>query len=153
MNEAEFHAHFNSLNAHLVEVRPIFNDFCNRHAFSFAERPSIGRYPRIRIVRCGAPKLWFDLMMELDPDGRRYEHFTRASLYELGAGAFLDIEDSPNNGTRHSISFWCFKSKPFDQIGTILKDQLELNLNTLAGFDAGYILKNGEMTRFGSAAK
>ena len=153
MNEAEFHAHFDSLNEHLGEVRPIFDDFCNSHGFSYAERSSIGRYPRIRIGRPGSPRIWFDLMMELDPDGRRYEHFTRASLYEMGAGATLDIEDSPNHGTRHAITFWCFKSKPFDQIGAILKDQLEMHLKTLAGWDAGYILRNGKTTTFGSVAQ
>src|SRR6516165_5430607 len=69
MNEADFAA----LNEHLEELRPIFDAFCARHRFVYGDRKSLGRYPRIRIEKTGATKIWFDLWMECDKEGQRFE--------------------------------------------------------------------------------
>jgi hypothetical protein len=89
MNEADFDA----LNKHLVEVRPVFNDFCARNGFSYAQRTAIGRYPRIRIVKERATSLYFDLWMDLDDAGQRFQKFSRDPPYSLYAGASV-IEES-----------------------------------------------------------
>jgi hypothetical protein len=61
MNEAEMKAHFEALNAHLLELRPIFDEFCDCHGFHYLDQVAVGRYPRIRIERRGPINLYFDL--------------------------------------------------------------------------------------------
>ncbi len=90
MNESDFA----TLNEHLEEVRPIFDDFCARHGFVYVNRKSLGRYPRIRIERPGAPTIWFDLWMEFNKDGQRFEQFTRDLPYECVGGLAIESQHS-----------------------------------------------------------
>ena len=146
MNEADFVA----LSEHLEEVRPIFDDFCTRHGFVYVDRRSLGRYPRIRIERPGAPSLWFDLWMEVGKDGQRFERFRRDLPYELSAGASLVLQDGSKYGVRFDKCFQCFSGEPFDQVGAILQDKLETHLRTLEQWDAQYLKEHGERVQLGA---
>ena len=146
MNEADFAA----LNEHLVEVRPIFDDFCARHGFAYVDSRSVGRYPRIRIERTGAVRIWFDLWMELDKDGHRIERFRRNLPYELSAGAYVDVQDGSKCGSRYQKAIQCFADKPFDQIGAVLRVEMEKHLPTLEGWDEQYLKAYGKKVRLGT---
>ena len=146
MNEADFAA----LNEHLEEVRPVFDEFCSRNGFVYVGRKSLGRYPRIRIERPGVTKIWFDLWMEFDKDGRRVEQFRRDLPYELSAGAYVDVEDGSRFGTRFQISIQCFSGKPFDQVGAVLESEMQRQLRTLEKWDAQFLMENGEKVQLGS---
>jgi hypothetical protein len=155
MDEADFLASnkyldFVALNEHLKEVRPIFDDFCARHGFVYVPRMSIGRYPRIRITRGDAPTIWFDLSMELDKDGHRFEQFRRDLPYELSAGANADVPDGSKHGIRFQKGFQCFSGKPFDQVGAILQSEMEKHLPTLEKWDTQYLKANGEKVKLGT---
>jgi hypothetical protein len=146
MNEADFDA----LGKHLQEVRPIFDEFCARHGFVYLRRAAIGRYPRIRIVRDGVTRLYFDLGMELDEEGRRFEKFRRDLPYALYAGASI-IE---NDGSKYGISFnkgiTCFSGKPFDQVGAVLRSEMEKHLPALESWDAKHLKEYGEKVQRGT---
>ena len=146
MNEADFAA----LNEHLEEVRPIFDAFCARHGFVYVNRKSLGRYPRIRIERPGEPTIWFDLWMEFNKDGQRFEQFRRDLPYELSAGASLVVQDGSKYGIRFDKCFQYFSSKPFDQVGAVLQSEMEKHLPTLEGWNARYLKDNGEKVRLGT---
>ena len=146
MNEADFV----TLNEHLQEVRPIFDDFCAQNGFVFVDRKSLGRYPRIRIERLGEPKIWFDLWMELDKDGHRVEQFRRDLPYELSAGAYVDVSDGSKYGTRFQKSVQCFSGKPFDQISAVLQGEMQTNLRALEEWDVQYLKDNGKKVQLGS---
>ena len=146
MNEADF----KTLNEHLQEVRPIFDDFCAQNGFAFVDRKSLGRYPRIRIERPGTTRIWFDLWMELDKDGHRVEHFRRDFPYELSAGAYVDVPDDSKHGTRFQKSFQCFSGKPFDQISAVLQGEMQTHLRTLEEWDVQYLKDKGKKVQLGS---
>jgi len=146
MNEADFIA----LNEHLEEVRPIFDVFCTEHRFVYVDSRSLGRYPRIRIERPGAPTIWFDLWMEYGNDGKRFEQFSRDLPYELSAGASLVVQDGSKYGIRFDKCFQCFSGKPFDQVGAVLQRELERHLRTLEQWDAQYLKENGERIQLGA---
>jgi hypothetical protein len=155
MNEADFLASnkfmdFVALNEHLKEVRPIFDAFCARHGFAYMSRPAIGRYPRIRIIREGLTHLYFDLQMELDEKGNRFEKFRRDLPYGLGAGAYIVEEDGSKYGVRFEKYFICFSGKPFEQVGAILQSEMEKHLPTLEAWDAQYLKENGEKVKLGT---
>jgi len=145
MNEADFAA----LNKHLEEVRPIFDDFCARHGFVYVDRRSLGRYPRIRIEKLGTPTIWFDLWMEFDKDGQRFNRFSRNLPYELSAGASLPMQDGSRYGIRFDKCLQCFSGKPFDQVEAILRGEMEKHLPTLEGWNAQYLKENGEKVKLG----
>lgn len=140
MDEADFAA----LNEHLQEVKPVFDDFCARNGFVYVDRKALGRYPRIRVERVGATTLWFDLWMELDKEGRRVEKFRRDLPYELSAGAYVDVPDGSKYGTRFSKRLQCFSGRPFDQVGAVLRNEMQQHLHILAAWDAQYLKDNGE---------
>lgn len=146
MNEADFVA----LRDHLQEVRPIFDDFCAKNGFVYVPRAAIGRYPRIRIERTGATKIWFDLWMEFDKDGHRFEQFRRDLPYELSAGAYIDVQDGSKHGTRFQKAIQCFSSRPFDQVGAVLQSEMEKHLPTLEGWDAQHLKQNGKQVKLGT---
>jgi hypothetical protein len=146
MNEADFAA----LNEHLKEVRPIFDDFCARNGFVYVNRKSLGRYPRIRIERLGATKIWFDLWMEFDKDGHRVEQFRRDLPYELSAGAYVDVQDGSKHGTRFQKAIQCFFGKPFDQVGAVLQSEMQKHLGTLEAWDVQYLKDNGKKVQLGT---
>jgi hypothetical protein len=146
MNEADFAA----LNEHLQEMRPIFDDFCTRNGFVYVDRKSLGRYPRIRIEKPGATKIWFDLWMESDKDGQRFERFRRDLPYELSAGAYVDVQDGSKYGTRFQKSLQCFSDKPFDQVGAVLQNEMQKHFHTLEEWDTPYLKDNGEKVQLGT---
>lgn len=155
MNEAHFLASnesmdFVALNEHLKEVRPIFDAFCARHGFAYMPRTGIGRYPRIRIAREGLIHLYFDLQMELDEKGNRFEKFTRNLPYGLCAGAYVDEQDGSKYGVRFQKGLICFSGKPFDQVGAVLQSEMEKHLPTLEAWDARYLKENGEKVQLGT---
>ena len=150
MNEDDYFAALAALNEHLQEVRPIFDDFCLRNKFVYVPRMSIGRHPRIRITRGEAPTIWFDLAMELDKDGHRFEQFRRDLPYELGAGAYVNVPDGSKYGIRFQKGFQCFTGKPFDQVGAVLQNELQKHLPTLERWDVRYLKANGARVQLGS---
>jgi len=121
-----------------------------RNGFVFVDRKSLGRYPRVRIERPGLIKLWFDLWMESDKDGRRFERFRRDLPYELSVGAYVDVQDGSRFGIRFQKSFQCFSGKPFDQVGAVLQSEMETHLDTLEKWDEHYLNENGQKVRLGS---
>jgi len=139
MNEADFDA----LSEHLKEVRPIFDRFCAANGFVYVPQLAIGRYPRIRIERPGAIKLWFDLWMELDASGRRFERFVRDLPYELSAGASLIVQDGSKNRIRVQKAIQCFSDRPFHKISAILLSEMQEHLHTIEAWNAEYLHKNG----------
>jgi hypothetical protein len=143
MNETDYFAALDALNKHLQEVQPIFDDFCVQYGFVYVDRKSLGQYPRIRIERPGAITIWFDLWMEFDKDGKRFEYFKRDLPYELSAGAFVFETDSSNQRTRFDKSFQCFSGKPFEEVSAVLKSEMQTNLLTLEKWDFKYIEDNG----------
>jgi hypothetical protein len=146
MNEADFAA----LNEHLEEVRPIFDDFCIRHGFVYVNRKALGRYPRVRIEKTGATKIWFDLWMECDKNGQRFERFSRDLPYELSAGAYVDEQDGSKYGVRFQKGLLCFSGKPFDQVGAVLRSEMEKHLPALKQWDAQHLKENGKKVQLGT---
>jgi len=146
MNETDFAA----LNEHLEELRPLFDIFCARHGFVYVDRKSLGRYPRVRIEKTATTKIWFDLWMECDRDGHRFERFRRDLPYELSAGAFVDVPDGSKYGVRFSDSVQCFSGKPFDQVGAVLQSEMEKHLPTLEGWDVQYLREKGKKSQLGT---
>ncbi|HOY59217.1 MAG TPA: hypothetical protein PK640_13920 [Verrucomicrobiota bacterium] len=146
MNEAGFDA----LSEHLREVRPIIDDFCARHGFAYMPRAAIGRYPRIRIAREGSTKLYFDLQMELDEKGQRFEQFRPDLPYALCAGASIVEDDGSKYGVRFQKGFICFSGRPFEQVAAVLQSEMEKHLPTLEAWDARYLKENGEKIQLGT---
>ena len=142
MNEADFIA----LSDHLKEVLPIFQEFCDRHCFVFVERKSLGRYPRVRIERVGDINIWFDLWMEFDANGRRFEIFSRDLPYELSAGAHFDEFSSDGRNRFHKV-YQCFSGRSFDEVCASLAVELEKNLPILEGWDVRFLKADGVKTR------
>ncbi|HEY2585399.1 MAG TPA: hypothetical protein VGI81_06535 [Tepidisphaeraceae bacterium] len=146
MDEADFAV----LNEHLKELQPILDDFCARNGFVYVNRKSLGRYPRIRIERTGTTKIWFDLWMEYDKDGRRFERFRRDLPYELSAGAYVDVQDGSKYGTRFGKVIQCFSGKPFDQVGAVLQYEMQKHLPVLETWDAQYLKDNAKKVHLGT---
>jgi hypothetical protein len=141
---------FVALNEHLKELRPIFDDFCAKNGFVYVPRLSIGRYPRIRIARERLTKLYFELQMELDEKGCRFEKFRRDLPYGLCAGADIVEDDGSKHGVRFQKDIICFSGKPFDQVGAVLKSEMEKHLPTLEAWDVQFLKDNGEKVQLGS---
>jgi hypothetical protein len=146
MNEDQFAA----LNEHLKEVRPIMDDFCARHGFTYVDRRSLGRYPRIRIEKAGMTRIWFDLWMELDKGGRRVEQFSRDLPYELSAGAYVDVPGATKYGDRFQKAIQCFSGKPFYQVSAVLLSEMEKHLPTLQEWDLHYLSTYGRKVQLGA---
>lgn len=145
MNEHDFAA----LNAHLDEVRPIFDRFCTQHGFTWVDKRSLGRYPRVRIEREGEVAIWFELTMALDEHGQRIDRFTPDALYELGAGGSITVQDGSRFGTRFQKTFWCFSDVPFHKVPAILMAEMEKNLPQLEQWDAEHLKAQGQRIRLG----
>ncbi|HWD41983.1 MAG TPA: hypothetical protein VG944_24295, partial [Fimbriimonas sp.] len=124
------------LRQHLRELRPVFKEFCKEQNFEFVARRALGRYPRMRLVQEGPIKLYFDLWMDLDSDGRRFEGFSRDLPYSLYCGAILAEYAAQNKGTWFSRDFTCFSGKPFHIVPGILREEMEKYLALLGQFDA-----------------
>ena len=138
-DEEFFWGHFRRLNEHLTDIQPTLRRFCARHGFEFVPRISLGRYPRQRIERPGNPRLWFDLSMEADPKGVRYQFFFTEAPYHLGAGATYE-----ENGIVYSMSFSCFDLLPWTEVLESLEVELETHLPTLESWTADDLRSRGE---------
>lgn len=144
MQEADYDA----LRKHLIEVMPIFDMFCGSHGFNYLPKPaglehlkfwpSLGRYPRVRVNRYGDINLYFDLWMDEDKNGERFEQFRRDLPYSLYCGGGLDEFDGPDR-VRFHIGFTCFSGKPFDQVGAVLMNEMETYLPIIESLDAQYL--------------
>jgi hypothetical protein len=146
MNEADFDA----LREHLHEVRPIIDAFCERHGFVYADPMTLGRYPRIRIERRGAVTVWFDLWMEFDKNGRYFKKFWRGIPYELSAGASFDIVDESLCGVGFYKVLTCFSAVPFEQVGSMLMEQMEKHVDVVMSWDEALLRREGTMRRLGA---
>ena len=151
MSDADFSAHFAALNEHLQEARPIFDAFCAEHGFAYVDRRSLGRYPRIRIEKSGSVKMWFDLMPELDKEGRRFEKFSPDLPYGLGAGAHFHLPEGSERGIRFQKGITCFSQTPFEKVPAILKSEMEKHLPMLATWDRSYLIQHGKKVMLGSS--
>jgi hypothetical protein len=142
-------AGFVALCEHLSEVRPIFDDFCARTGFVNFPKLALGRYPRIRIVRpavevpSGTIKLSFELYMEFDEHGQRFELFRPDLPYTLEACAQLDIRDDPKRGVRYWIGSVCFAHTPFHSVIAVLQREMESRLSVMELWDRQYIEEHG----------
>lgn len=145
MNESDFI----ELNEHLQEVRPIFDSFNERNNFVYVDRKALGRYPRIRIERNGSTNIWFDLWMEYDEEGNKFEVFRYDLPYELSAGAYVDVQEASTNGVRFQKCIQCFSGKPFNQIGVDLASEMQKQLCILEEWDVQYLKDKGERIRLG----
>lgn len=146
MNEADYAA----LGEHLHEVRPIFDAYCERYGFRPVDPMTLGRYPRIRIERPGPVKIWFDLWMELDGDGRRYETFWRGAPYELSTGAHFDVSDGSRYGVRFQKALACFSAMPFERVGAVLMAEMETYLVVVQRWDEAYLRRDGIQVQLGT---
>lgn len=150
MNEANYFAAIDALNEHLEEVRPIFDLFCAGNGFVVVPRLAIGRYPRIRIERDYLISLYFDLWMDFDANGRRFERFRHDLPYSLYAGASIIETDGSKYGIRFQNDITCFSGRPFDQIGAVLQNEMQKYLTTLEKWDVQYLKDHGKKVRLGS---
>lgn len=132
-------ADFDALNEHLNELIPIFDRFCAQQGFKYVPNRAIGRYPRIRIERGGSINLWFDLWMELDKNGQRFEKFRRDLPYELSAGASVVVQDDSGHRVRYQRAMQCFSGKPFDQVGGVLLNEMQQHLMSLKKWDVQHL--------------
>lgn len=134
---------FFRLSAHLAHLYPTFEQFCLKHGFSFAERRSIGRYPRIRILKVTDVIVYIDFFMCFDADGKRYESFFESIPYDLTAGAYADCSDPPH-GVRYQTDFVIWDRIPFSSIApTDLADAMESALTQLNGWTVARLRMNG----------
>ena len=145
MNEADFVA----LNEHLDEVLPLFDSFCARHGFTYVDRTSLGRYPRIRIEKQGLTIAWIDLWMEYDANGERFETFRRDLPYELSAGAYFVEQIGSTYGVRFDKCLQRFTAKPFDQVAAVLQYEMEACLPTLATWTLQHLKDHGTKMKLG----
>lgn len=114
----EFELKFYNLGKHLDPIRQVIAEFCTTRGF---EHIPTGRYPRILICKKGECNQWIELLMSLDEDGERRNTFFENVPYELGAGAYYDVEEiSPPKKTRYSEHFTYWDAMPFSAITTEL---------------------------------
>ena len=146
MKESDLEAFY----SHLSEVRPIIEKFCALNGFELVDQKSLGRYPRIRIKRPGMVRCWFDLSMELDTNGRRYEKFSRDIPYELSAGAYVDVQDGSKYGSRFQKSVSCFSGTPFGRVPAILQNEMQKYLPRIDGWDMDSLKDKGQKIELGS---
>jgi hypothetical protein len=92
---------------------------------------------------------WFDLWMEFDQDGRRFERFDRSLPCELSAGAHVVVPDGYPLGTRHQKVVTCFSGVPFERVPSELKGNLERYLPTIEGWDVDQIRREGQRVKLG----
>lgn len=138
------------LRDHLKSLKPIFDQFCTKFGFQYANPTSIGRYPRIRIMQYSKDiNLWLDLWMELDEHGQRYRFFDPSLPYELGAGASIDFDDGTQYGYRYSQAFAQFSNRPFFEIEETLYDDLIKAYEVIRNWTADEIVREGRYVKLG----
>jgi hypothetical protein len=140
MTEADFAA----LSEHLVEVRPIFDEFCAQSGFVHVAKTAIGRYPRVRIARERLTRLYFDLWMDWNEEGRRFEKFRRNLPYSLYAGASIIDDSGAGCRIRFQKGITCFSGKPFDQVGAVLLSEMQKHLPVVELWDAQHLREKGK---------
>jgi hypothetical protein len=144
-------AQFAALGINLGEVRPIFDEFCARHAFVHANPLSLGRYPRIRVQRDRETRTWFDLWMGLDANGRRFEHYRPDLPYDLSAGVYIDVPDGDGGGTRFSSYGECLSAGPLHEITPILLQTMEQHLPKLETWTVQNLKEKGRRSPIGNS--
>ncbi|MCF6314078.1 MAG: hypothetical protein L3J39_16645 [Verrucomicrobiales bacterium] len=80
------------LSEHLDQIDPALLQFCEETGYTM-DNSNLGRYPRRRLQKCGEVSCFFDLQMDLDQNGERYEVFSDALPYSMGAGVGFDEGD------------------------------------------------------------
>lgn len=98
-------------------------------------------------MREGSVKLYFDLWMDLDSDGRRFEEFRRDLPYSLYTGVTYDKYQQGlygGDGTRYHKRMTCFSGKPFDGIPAMLLSEMERYLPALETWDERSLKDGGE---------
>ncbi|CAN5660210.1 hypothetical protein BH09VER1_BH09VER1_00420 [soil metagenome] len=155
MSEDEFFERIRRLAVHLDEVFPIFDAFCAKHGFARENPLALGRYPRYRIFKVDADGVnrWFDLWMELTPEGTRYTEFFEAIPYELGAGASVTFPNETEHGYRFSKTYACFSNRPFHEVPRTLMEELEKNLPVLNSWTGEFLQKEGLRVQFGGESQ
>jgi hypothetical protein len=136
-------ANFVALGQNLDQARPIFDDFCARYGFSYANPMSLGRYPRIRVDKVREIRMYFDLWMALDANGRYFEHYSPDLPYELGAGVWIDVADGTGGSTRFASSSECLAARPLSDITPILLQTMEEYLPRLESWSVGELQEKG----------
>ena len=141
---------FNELRKHLARIKPSVQRFCDEHGFKEASISSIGRYPRIRVVRQhGAVQQWLDLSMGLDENGRRFTEFFPDIPYELGAGAFVDLDDGSEFGVRYSVAWTEYEGRSFSEVEKSLYEDLMIALAKVMSLSEDEILRDGQLIKLG----
>lgn len=139
MKESEWEA----LREHLGYLRPVMDTFCREYFFTPVDPATLGRYPRLRIERGDEVKIWFDLWMGLDQDGRYYATFRTDLPYELSAGAYIETEEGAER-VRYQHSLVCLDGLPFSQVvdkaGPAMREALPL----MAAVDRTWLLAHGK---------
>lgn len=138
------------LREHLNILYPIFDRFCENFGFQYANPTSLGRYPRIRIIKHSEKiNLAIDLWMELDEHGQRYRFFDPSLPYELGAGASIDFDDGTQHGYRHFRVFAQFSNRPFFEIEETLYNDLVEAYEVIRNWTADEIIIEGKYVKLG----
>ncbi len=139
---------FVRLGAHLEQLRPSIEEFCQKHGFERIVGSSVGRYPRIRLQRCDEITLWLDLWMSLDDEGQRFNCFSPDTPYELSAGAFFD-ESSESGDWRYQKSFVIWPAKPYSEVADALPEALETGVAALQQWDSVLLRNEGLLVKLG----
>ena len=132
-------ADFVALGQNLGEVRPIFDEFCARHGFVHTNPLSLGRYPRIRVTKERETRMYFDLWMSLDANGRRFERYSPDLPYDLYAGVYVDV-----GSTRYAAGEECLTARPLHAITPILWRTMERHLPKLAAWSVADLKEKTE---------
>ncbi|MCA9253814.1 MAG: hypothetical protein R3E58_06815 [Phycisphaerae bacterium] len=147
-SDEEFEAHFERLRAHLVEVRPIFESFCSAYGYEMPTG-SLGRYPRIRLDQEDEIIRFFDFYMTLDPNGQRYETFARDRPYELGCGAFVDLDKGTPHAHRYGKAIIIYEDRPFHKVADTLMADLEEYEQVIRQWTLETLKKEGQRSSLG----
>lgn len=134
---------FIRLGAHLEQLDPVIGEFCERHGFERIRGASVGRYPRVRLQRCGHITIWIDLWMCLDDAGQRFTQFFPDIPYELGAGAFFDDRSEERGQCRYQKEFVILSSIPFNEVADVLSESLQDGVRTLEKWDSNFLRREG----------
>lgn len=138
------------LGSHIKILHPLFDRFCENFDFHYANPSSIGRYPRIRIIRESKDiELWIDLWMELNEQGQRYTIFDPSLPYELSGGASIHCDDGTQYGYRYFRPFIQFSNRPFYKLEKTLYEDLINVYEVIKKWNIDDIIKEGKQVKLG----
>ena len=87
--------------------------------------------------------------MGLDAAGHRFERFSRDLPYDFGADVFMIVTDSMGHQTRFNAWVTIFRDKPFDEIGAVLRGELDNHLVIVENVTAEYLRSYGKQLELG----